>query len=247
MYASGRRFLLSVSVMLSASGCVQPGAGPSPGPSGGTDDRRSRAVAAYQANNICIARVHQAVLAGVSDVERARITQECLARTGAPQSPIIANWQSGIDYEHAGRYAEAAAAFQKTLDIEGYPNGDGLIAGEWLGYLYANGHGVQRNVAKARELFSASDSQNYQTDIALLDHQMLPKNPEGKTPELIAQLSAITQKEVEQMVARWRQDNPAGSQRGYGSQGTSRSTCNHLLAGGHEAIAGMGGCNPLGY
>jgi hypothetical protein len=91
----------------------------------------------------------------------------------------LPDWIVGINYEKAGRYAEAAAVYQKIPNDEGYPNEDGLVAGERLGYLYANGLGVSKDEAKARQLFSVRDSQRNRTDLALMAHNMLPRSPEG--------------------------------------------------------------------
>lgn len=207
MNVPGPGFLLSVSILLSANGCAQPVAvGTSAGPSGAPSDNRSRAVAAYQANNLCMAQVRQANQAGASDLERARMVQDCRARLGITQIPITAGWQKGMELEQAGRNDEAVAAYQQTLNDEGYPNGDGLIAGERLGYMYASGRGVKKDVAKARQMLGVTDSERYRYDVELLDHNMLPITPEGKTPALIAQLNAVVARENAKLAEQAAED-----------------------------------------
>ena len=210
MNVPGPAFLLSVSILLSANGCAQPVAvGTSAGPRDAPSDNRSRAVAAYQAANLCMTQMRQAVQAGASEVERAGIVQDCTARSRAMSAPYserqpggdqgLPGWVVGINYEKEGRYADAAAVYQKTLNDEGYPNGDGFAAGERLGYLYANGLGVPRDTARARQLFSASPNQ--QTDLALLDHGMLPRSPEG-VPDAVRRMEEEDRKSAAKAEAR---------------------------------------------
>jgi hypothetical protein len=149
--------------------------------------------------------MRQAIQAGASEVERAGIVQDCIARSKAMSAPYrerqlgddqgLPGWIVGINYEKAGRYAEAAAVYQKTLNDEGYPNGDGLPAGERLGYLYANGRGVPKDAAKARQLFGANQTLRNRDDLLLLNHHMLPLTPEGKTPALIEKATAMVAEE----------------------------------------------------
>jgi hypothetical protein len=78
--------------------------------------------------------------------------------------------------------------------------------------------------------------------------------PAGPT-ELIVQLTAVIVPENDKVAeeqAQWERDHPqqvyrGSPQQGHGFQNPSRSTCNSLLAGGNEMIAGMSGCNPFGY
>jgi TPR repeat protein len=171
----------------------------------GRADAKRDALAAYQAQAACIAQMRQAIQAGASEVERAGIVQDCIARSKAMSAPYrerqlgddqgLPGWIVGINYEKAGRYAEAAAVYQKTLNDEGYPNGDGLPAGERLGYLYANGRGVPKDAAKARQLFSANQTLRNRDDLLLLNHHMLPLTPEGKTPALIEKATAMVAEE----------------------------------------------------
>ena len=122
-----------------------------------------------QANNSCMDRARQAK----SDMERAQITQDCM-----PSNQNVPAWVAGINLEKTGRYSEAAAVYQKFLNDAGMPNGDGMIVGERLAYLYANGRGVPKDLARARRLFSVRDSERNQTDLALLNRGLLPARPE---------------------------------------------------------------------
>jgi hypothetical protein len=198
-------FLLSVSITVSATGCAKPSAVGSPS---AASDNRS-ASAAYQANLACMAEARKAAEAGASEVDRARIARDCISSSRAASDPIRnqtpgedrpgPSWIAGVDYEKAGRYAEAAAVYQKMLNDEGYPNGDGLIAGERLGYLYANGFGVPKNEAKAWQLFSVRDSQRNRTDLALMDHNLLPRSPEG-VPDAVKRMEVADTEAVRRMV-----------------------------------------------
>ena len=217
-------------------------------PVGTVSDSRAKAFALYRANNACMAQIRQADQAGATDLQRMQLTQDCSARMGLVQSPIVAGLKTGIEYEHAGHYAEAAAAFQKTMNDEGAPNGDGLLAGEWLGYLYANGRpGVQKDVARARQLLGSTDSERYRYDIDLLDHNMLPTNPEGKTPALIAQLNAVVARENEKLAeqaAQWDRDHPHPVYRAAPQQEGGRCRETRSLTGGNSGLMGMDGCWP---
>jgi TPR repeat protein len=108
--------------------------------------------------------------------------------------------QQGVELERAGRYAEAAAAYQAHLNASGHPDGDGYVAGERLGYLYANGRGIPRDVARARKLFSANSLERNRIDFELLNHGILPATPEDKTPTLMAQTNAIIDREAQARV-----------------------------------------------
>jgi TPR repeat protein len=336
MRAAGRGFLLSLTIALSASGCVQPGArGPS---AGGTSDAADRnhtlAIAAGKAEMAerirCMDEARPTLLAGTTSEERQRIVKGCGARMAAAAAPyrnqmisddhsfqgqtahaslaaqaaeragnpqealrqylsidaeegaILAYLEQtgaerllddkttplaeytkamniadmgrqlaqaqlkiGIHYQHSGDDRAAAIYFQKSLNTNGHPDGDGMIAGEWLGYMYANGRGVTRDPAKARQLFSVTDSQGNRTDLALMDRHMLPQTPEGKTPALIAKINAIIKAEEDAQIERgarellksWTEGRPPPSpQCSATCQGRYKSCQNDNSIGGMASI-----------
>jgi hypothetical protein len=105
--------------------------------------------------------------------DSAQIVQDCMQR-----NQNLPPWVVGLNLEKAGRYSEAAAVYQKALNDAGMPNGDGMIIGERLAYLYANGLGVPKDIERARQLFSVRDSERNRTDLALLNRGKLPRSPE---------------------------------------------------------------------
>jgi hypothetical protein len=128
--------------------------------------------------------------------------RNCLAGGVAPPIPDVprtivdpaqpGDWRTGILYEKQGRYAEAAALYQQILNNERAPNGDGMVTGERLAYLYAHGSGVPKDPAKAKTLLSVRpDSQRNSTDLLLLRANLLPDKPEDITPALIDRAHVI--------------------------------------------------------
>lgn len=174
---------------------------------------------AYENMRDCWSKLQAANQNGATDLDRVQIQKGCAARSG---QPVQANdLQRGIELEAAGRYPEAAAAYQAHMNAVGRPNGDGYVAGERLAFLYANGHGVPKNIPKARSLLSAGHTERYQTDLSLLDHNMLPDRPED-VPAASAKLNAIVaeqnrrlheeqlraEAEQERKVQEWRAAHP---------------------------------------
>jgi TPR repeat protein len=161
--------------------------------------------------------------------------------------------QRGVELERAGRYAEAAAAYQAHLNASGHPDGDGYVAGERLGFLYANGRGVPKDVARARVLFSANEIERNRIDLGLLNHGMLPQNPEAKTPELVARISQILAREklardaamMREMMERAEQANKASPRQGASGSNPYSSSCRQMVANGHNMMAGMSNCVPF--
>lgn len=112
----------------------------------------------------------------------------------------IAQRKIGESYEAAKNYPEAAAYYQKALDTMGYPRGVELIAIERLAFLYANGLGVPKDDAKARQMFGLDN--RYPTEVDLMDKGRLPKSPE-EVPAVVGRIEE-EQREADEEMARER-------------------------------------------
>jgi hypothetical protein len=109
MRRSRRKTMLSASLIavIGASAPTPGFAQPSPA------DRAQRATA-YQNMRNCLSDFGRANQAGATDFDRVQIARGCAARDGKTfQASAL---QQGIELEHAGRYAEAAAAYQAHLN-----------------------------------------------------------------------------------------------------------------------------------
>jgi len=91
----------------------------------------------------------------------------------------------GVKQDHR----TAAIYYAKATDKS---NGDApsIRATLRLAFLYANGLGVPRDRAKARELF-LSTGPSTQANVVLLDHNLLPRSMEDVTPSLLQTASAL--------------------------------------------------------
>jgi hypothetical protein len=165
-------------------------------------DPAQRAVA-MQNMRACMAELGRANQAGATNADRAQVLRGCAAREGKTFQPT--GMQQGVELEQAGRYAEAAAEYQAHLNASGHPDGDGYVAGERIGYLYANGRGVPRDVARARALFSANSLDRNRIDLILLNNNLLPAAPELKTPALVEKANAIVAEEQRKAIEKQRQ------------------------------------------
>jgi hypothetical protein len=179
--------------------------------------------------------------------------RDCLAGGVAPPLPSAprsivglgrpGDWQIGVLLENEGRYPEAAELYQRILNNEGAPDGDGTMAGRRLAFLYAHGRGVQKDVAKADSLLRARENSMTEIDRILLQANLLPDRPEDVTQALVDRAHAIAAEQQRQAaeeavraaaeesrrIEAWRAAHPqeahaqavqacqAGCQRGYES------------------------------
>jgi hypothetical protein len=188
MHGPQRKMLLSVSVIAVLGASVPPPVAAQPSPA---DRAAQRATMFQNMQNMrnCQAEMARANQAGATDADRVQLMRDCAAKQGQTFQPN--EMQRGIELEQAGRYAEAAAAYQAHLNASGHPDGDGYVAGERLGFMYANGRGVPKDVVRARTLFSANSLDRNRIDLILLENNLLPATPEGKTSAVIDRANAI--------------------------------------------------------
>jgi hypothetical protein len=92
------------------------------------------------------------------------------------RAKIAQHYEKGLGVEQS--YSTAAKLYEQAPSS--------ARASLRLGFLYANGLGVPRDTAKARELLRVAESSSTgKSYLVLLDHNMLPKSPEGVTPAYV--------------------------------------------------------------
>jgi hypothetical protein len=109
----------------------------------------------------------------------------------------FAQTEIGKGHEKRGHDAEAAVYYQKAINTMAIANGVGTPAQIRLGFLYANGRGVQRDRGRALELFGGASGEilgtRGHTESAyayLLNHGKLPYRLEDMRPGLLQSVEA---------------------------------------------------------
>jgi hypothetical protein len=108
---------------------------------------------------------------------------EVIDAEGLLDKVAMAQRQLGVYEERGADYAGAAQYYQKAIDtmtLHGMRPAVEMIACTRLGFLYANGLGVPKDGAKARELLGhVWQDKEF---ISMLDHNVLPRTLDDVTP-----------------------------------------------------------------
>jgi Sel1 repeat len=160
-------------------------------------------------------------------VEAMQLFQKIANDSSSAGSRAMADTHIGSFYEKGlgtnQDYRQAAYWYQKAVNLHAAATGAELR----LGLLYANGLGVPRDRAKARELFEAAGPSS-SIYLVLLDTNKLPSNSDDISPALMREALAEKQQREEreqaQQEAEYAREAATAARKPTASQSSSSSS-----------------------